>query len=103
MGRGRNALVATPKALAGLGDAATLNRDVLAVDDLSPQVAAGDPEAGIESPDDLGLKPRVERLERTLVREALGRTDGNLSQAARLLGLSRFGLQKKLARYRIEP
>jgi transcriptional regulator with GAF, ATPase, and Fis domain len=83
--------------------AAALGGEVITADDLSPQVAAGDPEAAWESPDDLGLKKRVERLERTLLREALARADGNQTQAARLLGLSRFGLQKKLRRYGLEP
>jgi transcriptional regulator with GAF, ATPase, and Fis domain len=83
--------------------AAALGGEVIAVDDLSPRVAAGDAEADVDSPDDLGLKRRVERLERTLLREALGRTGGNQTQAARLLGLSRFGLQKKLRRYRLAP
>ncbi|HEY2747336.1 MAG TPA: sigma 54-interacting transcriptional regulator, partial [Polyangia bacterium] len=82
--------------------AASLGGDVIAVEDLSPQVAAGEPEAALESPDDLGLKQRVERLERTLLREALHRAAGNQTQAARLLGLSRFGLQKKLRRYAID-
>jgi transcriptional regulator with GAF, ATPase, and Fis domain/tetratricopeptide (TPR) repeat protein len=82
--------------------AAALGGEVITVADLSPQVAAGDPEAAWESPDDLGLKKRVERLERTLLREALARADGNQTQAARLLGLSRFGLQKKLRRYGLE-
>jgi DNA-binding NtrC family response regulator len=83
--------------------AAALSGEVITVEDLSPQVAAGDPEAAWESPDDLGLKKRVERLERTLLREALARAEGNQTQAARLLGLSRFGLQKKLRRYNLEP
>jgi DNA-binding NtrC family response regulator len=82
--------------------AAALGGDTISVEDLSPQVAAGEPEAAFESPDDLELKKRVERLERTLVREALARSDGNQSQAARLLGLSRYGLQKKLRRYGVE-
>jgi Nif-specific regulatory protein len=43
----------------------------------------------------------VERLERTLIREAMTRCDGNQTKAAKALGLSRFGLQKKLRRYRI--
>ena len=34
--------------------------------------------------------------------EALHRSAGNQTQAARLLGLSRFGLQKKLRRYEID-
>ncbi|HEY7954733.1 MAG TPA: sigma 54-interacting transcriptional regulator [Polyangia bacterium] len=81
--------------------AASLGGEILGEADLSPQVAAGEPEAAFESPDDLGLKRRVERLERMLLREALDRAGGNQSQAARLLGLSRFGLQKKLQRYHL--
>ncbi len=81
---------------------AALGGELITVEDLSPQVAAGDPEAAFDSPDDLGLKKRVERLERTLLREALERSGGNQTQAARLLGLSRFGLQKKLRRYGLE-
>jgi serine/threonine-protein kinase PknK len=70
--------------------------------DLSPAVAAAG-DAGTlapEDPDNLLLKPRVERLERSLIREALGRCGNNQTKAADLLGLSRFGLQKKLKRYR---
>jgi len=82
--------------------AASLGGETISVDDLSPPVAAGEPEAAVDSPDDLGIKPRVERLERTLLREALHRADGNQTQAAKLLGLSRFGLQKKLRRYGLD-
>ena len=66
-------------------------------DDLSPSVlGAGDDDA--LDPDDLRLRPRVDRLERELIARALERTGGNQTQAAQLLGLSRFGLQKKLRR-----
>ena len=62
--------------------------------------AAGDAGVVIPSdPDSLELQPRVERLERALLREALGRAGNNQTKAAELLGLSRFGLQKKLKRY----
>jgi transcriptional regulator with GAF, ATPase, and Fis domain len=78
-----------------------LSGDRIGVADLSPQVgAAGD--AGVttlDDPDSLLLKPRVERLERALLREALGRAANNQTKAAEILGLSRFGLQKKLKRY----
>jgi serine/threonine-protein kinase PknK len=68
--------------------------------DLSPRIAAGDDPASVaDDPDNLALKPRVERLERSLLREALGRSGNNQTKAADLLGLSRFGLQKKLKRY----
>ncbi|HEY8923016.1 MAG TPA: sigma 54-interacting transcriptional regulator, partial [Polyangia bacterium] len=81
--------------------AAALSGEVIGVGDLSPQVA-GTAEAAltsIEDPDSLALKPRVERLERALLREALARFGGNQTKAAEALGLSRFGLQKKLRRY----
>jgi len=73
----------------------------ITVGDLSPRIAAGDNASGrsAEDPDSLSLKPRVERLERSLLREALGRSGNNQTKAADLLGLSRFGLQKKLKRY----
>jgi DNA-binding NtrC family response regulator len=81
--------------------AAALGGEVIAIQDLSPQVASGEPEAAAGDDSTLDLRPRVARLERTLIREALGRTSGNQTQAARLLGLSRFGLQKKLRRYHL--
>ena len=83
--------------------AAALSDDRIHVSDLSPHVA-GDAEATLttlDDPDSLALKPRVERLERALVREALARTGGNQTRAADALGLSRFGLQKKMQRYQI--
>ncbi|MDP8255910.1 MAG: sigma-54 dependent transcriptional regulator [Candidatus Alcyoniella australis] len=50
--------------------------------------------------DDLRLKPRVKSataaLERELIKRALARTEGNVTRAAELLGLSRKGLQLKL-------
>jgi len=78
-----------------------LSGDRIGVADLSPAVAAaGDPGAVVpDDPDSLLLKPRVERLERALLREALGRAANNQTKAAEILGLSRFGLQKKLKRY----
>jgi transcriptional regulator with GAF, ATPase, and Fis domain len=82
-----------------LARAAALGGDVIGVADLSPAVAAADPARPPANPDDLSLKPRVERMERGLLREALSRANGNQTVAAKLLGLSRFGLQKKLKRY----
>jgi transcriptional regulator with GAF, ATPase, and Fis domain/tetratricopeptide (TPR) repeat protein len=93
--------------------ALTLGGDALGIDDLSPTVAgashavaaAHGPNRGDRADDasaardPLALHAQVERLERALVREALERAGGNQTQAARLLGLSRFGLQKKLRRY----
>ncbi|MFY0532086.1 helix-turn-helix domain-containing protein [Nannocystis pusilla] len=66
-------------------------------DDLSPAIREA-PASGAPDPDDLRLRPRVERLERELIDRALQLAGGNQTRAATLLGLSRFGLQKKLRR-----
>jgi DNA-binding NtrC family response regulator len=81
--------------------AMALSGERITVADLSPQVAArGEGSTGApEDPDSLFLRPRVERLERSLIREALARCGNNQTKAAEALGLSRFGLQKKLRRY----
>ena len=50
-------------------------------------------------PGDRGLHAETRALEERRLREALARTRGNKSQAARVLGLSRQGLLKKLRRY----
>jgi transcriptional regulator with GAF, ATPase, and Fis domain len=73
----------------------------VAVSDLSPAIRAGSDGVVSDERDGLRLKPRVERLERMLIREAMSNHDGNQTKAAKALGLSRFGLQKKLQRYRI--
>jgi transcriptional regulator with GAF, ATPase, and Fis domain/serine/threonine protein kinase len=73
----------------------------LTVDDLSPAIRAGADGVVSDEREGLRLKPRVERLERMMIREALTTHDGNQTKAAVALGLSRFGLQKKLQRYRI--
>lgn len=49
--------------------------------------------------EDLELKPKVEALEKRLIREAMRRCSGHQIRAAELLGLSRSGLAKKLKRY----
>jgi transcriptional regulator with GAF, ATPase, and Fis domain len=83
--------------------AEALSGERITVADLSPAVAAGGEGGAVLAADldSLALKPRVERLERSLIREALGRSGNNQTKAAEALGLSRFGLQKKLKRYRL--
>jgi transcriptional regulator with GAF, ATPase, and Fis domain len=56
-----------------------------------------------QEPRELGLdlRLRVDSLEAELIREALARTAGNQTQAAKLLGLSRFGLQKMIKRLQV--
>ncbi len=55
----------------------------------------------IEGMRDLSLAERVEELEITSIKEALKRTRGNKVQAAKLLGITRQGLDKKIQRYKI--
>jgi len=78
--------------------------DRVGVGDLSPHIASAlsrRAESGPDLPDELALRPRVEALERALIQQALERHGGNQTRAADTLGLSRFGLQKKLQRYGI--
>ncbi len=83
-----------------LARASALAGEVIDVADLSPRIATATPAAADPAKaENLELKPQVEALERALVEEAMGRTDGNQTAAAKLLGLSRYGLQKKLKRY----
>ncbi len=73
----------------------------VALEDLPPAIA-GTTSSDVVDPDDLSIKPRVERLERDLIARALEKTSNNQTQAAQLLGLSRYGLQKKLKRLELD-
>jgi len=48
------------------------------------------------------LAPAIERIEREMIRATLGRTAGNISEAARTLGLTRRGLYLKIRRLGVE-
>ena len=58
--------------------------------------------ARIDAGSDLDLERLVGACEQAAIREALRRTHGNKSQAARLLGLSRNGLAIKMERHRLK-
>ena len=82
-----------------LARAVALGSDPIGVDDLPEAVRAPPPVASRPVlADDLTLRPAVDALERAYVDAALTRANHNQTVAARLLGLSRFGLQKKLRR-----
>ena len=66
------------------------------------RAAAGPSSNERPEPGGLDLAARVRLLETDLIREALRRTDGKPTHAARLLGLSRNGLAKKMRRLGIE-
>jgi len=61
------------------------------------------PEAGPQEETGPGtLKDHVELLEIRLIRKALEKWEGNRTKAAQDLGLSRYGLLKKIGRYELE-
>ena len=54
-------------------------------------------------PEGLSLKERLADIERELILQALQRTDGNVSQTARLLSLQRTTLIEKIQKYSLRP
>jgi transcriptional regulator with GAF, ATPase, and Fis domain/Tfp pilus assembly protein PilF len=75
--------------------------DVIDVADLPEAVAASGARPEPAKPtigEDLRLKPALGATEQAYINAAMNRAKGNQTVAARLLGLSRFGLQKKLRR-----
>jgi two-component system, NtrC family, response regulator AtoC len=76
--------------------------DTLTADGLPPEVRA--PRRESETPFDMGPNGLdIEALERTLLREALRRAEGNRTTAGRLLGLSRHQIRNRLKKYGEEP
>ena len=78
-----------------------LGGDTIDIGDLPDAVAAAAARPEPQKPavgDELRLKPALTATERAYISAALARAKGNQTVAARLLGLSRFGLQKKLRR-----
>ncbi len=71
------------------------------VTELSADVARGG--AGAARAAGIDMRSRVDQLESELVVEALGKTRGNQTRAAEILGISRFGLQKMMKRLKITP
>ncbi|HET9993030.1 MAG TPA: sigma 54-interacting transcriptional regulator, partial [Kofleriaceae bacterium] len=75
--------------------------DVLDLEDLPESIAAAAARPEPAKPalgEDLRLKPAIVATEQAYITAAMTRAKQNQTVAARLLGLSRFGLQKKLRR-----
>jgi DNA-binding NtrC family response regulator len=66
---------------------------------LSPDVQLARP---LQLDDGLNLRQHIDALEVRFVERALAQTRGNQTQAAKLLGVSRFGLQKMMRRLGID-
>jgi two-component system nitrogen regulation response regulator GlnG len=78
-------------------------REALRLSSDAPFAEAGHPEATTVARDAWGgaeLLPTLQQAEDSLITEALRRSDGNQGVAARLLGISRQALNKRLSRQR---
>ena len=73
----------------------------LGVEQLPALSTAPGPTGGQGSPLDLSVKRRIDALERVLIAEALERTNGNRTRAAKLLDLSHRALLYKIREYGI--
>jgi len=78
--------------------AAVLSEDVIRAEHLTVSVATSEPRSAPAGHSGLDLRNAVEDVERAMVLRALTSHGGNQTRAAKTLGLSRFGLQKKLRR-----
>ena len=71
----------------------------IGVDDLPLELSLG---VALALPEEaLPLNEASDRFEQQMVLRVLDRADGNISEAARLLGLHRNSLKAKLARWKI--
>ena len=77
--------------------ALALCEGVIREEDLTAQVVGRAASRG-SAAGGMNLRTRLDGLERELVEEALGKTGGNQTRAARMLGVSRYGLQKMIKR-----
>ncbi len=77
--------------------ALVLSGDVIDFSHLSEEIVS-DVSRLSEATIDLDMSRQVDRLKRRLIAAALKRTEGNQTAAAKLLGVSRYGLQKMMTR-----
>ncbi len=82
----------------------TANGRPIDLETLPEQVRLANVRTGtqVDAGSDLDLERLVATTEESAIREALKRTHGNKTQAAKLLGLSRNGLAMKMERYGVE-
>ncbi len=71
---------------------------LLLPEQLSPKLRSTAAPAALPRPTAARLRDAVDQLEREMIAAALARYHGNKSQVARILGLSRLGLQQKMVR-----
>ncbi|NUM63725.1 sigma-54-dependent Fis family transcriptional regulator [candidate division KSB1 bacterium] len=76
---------------------------LLLPEQLSPKLRSTAAPAALPRPTAARLRDAVDQLEREMIAAALARYHGNKSQVARILGLSRLGLQQKMVRLGVTP
>ncbi|GEM_PF-2209087 len=78
---------------------------VVSLEDLSDVIRAAwkTPEPLLSPEQDKSLEEQVAAFEKQLIEETLSKVEGNVSAAARILGLTRQGLYKKMRRLDIQP
>jgi len=74
----------------------------IGIDCLSEKITAVSDEDTLEPLSDATLQQTVKRLEKKMIIDALRKSGGNRSQAARTLGLTRQGLLNKIGRYNVD-
>ncbi len=77
---------------------------VIRIEDLSQEILSSCGKMSTGEGDEVQMHSlegvlNLQEMEQLLIKKALERTNNNKSQAARLLGISREGLRKKMARY----
>jgi DNA-binding NtrC family response regulator len=76
-----------------------VDRPLIGVDDLPLELSLG--ASGTAQAETVTLNEASDRFERQIVLRTLDRVEGNVSEAARVLGIHRNSLKAKLARWRI--
>jgi len=71
--------------------------------ELSPAVLSADAAGSVEVGDGAPLPERVKALEIAAIRSAIAAEPNNRSQAAKLLGITRFALLRKIEKYGLAP
>ena len=76
--------------------------EILDVEDLPPDIRGNEERPRTQTKDLKGMTRESAGLaERKLILDALSKTGGNVTQAARSLGISRVTLQKKMKMYKL--
>jgi len=74
----------------------------IGIECLSEKITAISQDEPLEAASDATIQQTVARLEKKMIVDALRKSGGNRSQAARVLGLTRQGLLNKIGRYEID-